>query len=83
LDTPRNDVANPFPEVMPMTFSFDPTLDPAGYADCVLDSADDYEPYGCGRLELQPVVGDQAERNRAFDWVIEAQILADSSMVGC
>ncbi|MCG6940335.1 MAG: hypothetical protein LJE69_03680 [Thiohalocapsa sp.] len=62
---------------------YDPTLDPAGYADCVLDSSDDYEPYGYAPPELQLVDIAQQPRNRAFDHVIEAQLLAHSGMVGC
>jgi hypothetical protein len=62
---------------------YDPTLDPAGYANCVLDSGDDYEPYGYAQPELQlaPLTPHTPEPN--FDRVIEAQLLAHSSMVGC
>jgi hypothetical protein len=64
-----------------------------GYEDCVLNSSDDYEPYGYvptevqarawsqPRLQLREVTSQQ--RNAAFDRVIEAQLLAHSSMVGC
>jgi hypothetical protein len=67
-----------------MPVSHDPSLDPFGYADSVLESADDYEPYGYARLALQPVHhAPLRERNTAFDRVIEAQLLADSGMVIC
>jgi hypothetical protein len=58
-------------------------LDPAGYADCVLDSGDDYEPYGFAPTALQLAQMTGAHRNPAFDRVIEAQLLAQSCMVGC
>jgi hypothetical protein len=60
-----------------------PNLDPAGYANCVLDSGDDYEPYGFAPTELQLAQVTRADRNPAFDRVIEAQLLAQSCMVGC
>ncbi|MFN2130673.1 MAG: hypothetical protein ACK2VD_09115 [Anaerolineae bacterium] len=62
---------------------YDPTLDAAGYADCVLDSSDDYEPYGYVRPELQLKSVAREAPNRNFDRAIEAQLLAHSSMVGC
>ncbi len=71
---------------------YDPTLDTDGYADSVLHSGDDHEPYGYAspthgfdtQARLQPIASDPIEpRNPSFDRVIEAQILADSSMVGC
>jgi hypothetical protein len=62
---------------------YDPTLDPAGYADCVLGSDDDYEPYGYARPDLELVGVDQQRHHPAFDRVIEAQLLAHGSMVGC
>jgi hypothetical protein len=72
--------------------------DSPGYEDCVMNSSDDYEPYGympaeqCQQAqEAQAVRQTQLRlaeftperRNPAFDRVIEAQILAQSSMVGC
>ncbi len=62
---------------------YDPTLDPAGYADCILDSADDYEPYGYAGPELQLTSIAPQASSPTFDRVIEAQLLAHSSMVGC
>jgi len=62
---------------------YDPTLDPAGYDDCVLGSSDDYEPYGYAPPQLQPVTLESRSRGPDFDRVIEAQLLAHSSMVGC
>lgn len=58
-------------------------LDPAGYANCVLDSGDDYEPYGFAPTGLQLAEVTRTHRNPAFDRVIEAQLLAQSGMVGC
>jgi hypothetical protein len=65
----------------------------AAYEDCVLNSSDDYEPYGYlpgeDQAWAQPLPQLQAldlvaqQRNAAFDRVIEAQLLAHSSMVGC
>ncbi|MGB5737295.1 MAG: hypothetical protein WBM40_22950 [Thiohalocapsa sp.] len=65
----------------------------AGYENCVLNSNDDYEPYGYVPTETQDRVWQQPrlqlretplqQRNPAFDRVIEAQLLASSSMVGC
>jgi hypothetical protein len=66
-----------------MRSQYRPAVDQPGYSDCVLESNDDYEPYGYASLELQPVHDLNARRNTAFDRVIEAQLLADSSMVGC
>jgi hypothetical protein len=67
--------------------------DSAGYQDCVLNSCDDYEPYGYlpadaqvsaqPQRQLQPVELVPERRNPTFDRVIEAQLLAQSSMVGC
>lgn len=70
-------------------------FDSPGYEDCVMNSNDDYEPYGylpvepedSARTLLQPQLR-QAEfvtdrHNPVFDRVIEAQILANSSMLGC
>ena len=78
-----------------------------GYEDCVMNSSDDYEPYGylspqhqqgahqqqgyreqaLPQLQLhQPAFAPEFapdQRNAAFDRVIEAQILAQSAMVGC
>jgi hypothetical protein len=62
---------------------YKPSVDQPGYSDCVLESSEDYEPYGFVSPELQPVSEINARRNTAFDRVIEAQLLADSSMVGC
>jgi len=62
---------------------YDPILDPAGYADCVLESTDDFEPYGYAAPELRLVSITPQRHNPAFDRVIEAQLLAHSSMVGC
>ncbi len=70
--------------------------DSPGYEDCVMKSNDDYEPYGYLPAEQQEQ-GAQAmrqpqlrhaeftleRRNPAFDRIIEAQILAQSRMVGC
>lgn len=65
----------------------------AGYEDCVLNSSDDYEPYGYvptevlaqswQRPRLQLLEVPPPRRNATFDRVIEAQILANSQMVGC
>jgi len=72
--------------------------DSPGYEDCVMNSSDDYEPYGylpakqhqqeqraqAMRLpQLRQAEFTPDRRNPAFDRVIEAQILAQSSMVGC
>jgi hypothetical protein len=71
---------------------YDPTLDTDGYANCVLDSADDHEPYGYAspnlgiqeQPRLQLIASEAIElRSPDFERVIEAQILSDSSMVGC
>jgi hypothetical protein len=62
---------------------YDPTLDPDGYADCVLDSSDDYEPYGYATPELRLAEITPEARSPAFDRVIEAQLLSHSGMVGC
>jgi hypothetical protein len=69
-------------EVTIMPVCYDPTLDPIGYADCVLESLDDYEPYGYARLGLQETHMGLPERTSAFDRVIEAQLLADRGLVG-
>ena len=65
----------------------------AGYEDCVLNSSDDYEPYGYVPAEASSWQAQQPQlhawalppepRKPAFDRVIEAQVLAQSSMVGC
>ena len=62
---------------------YEPSTDHAGYIDCVLESGDDYEPYGYAALELSAGGTVTQRRNTAFDRVIEAQLLADGSMVGC
>jgi hypothetical protein len=54
---------------------YDPTLDPAGYADCVLSSDDDYEPYGYAATEATLPRVLQPRDDTRFDRVIEAQIL--------
>ncbi|MGB5830877.1 MAG: hypothetical protein WBG92_02660 [Thiohalocapsa sp.] len=69
-----------------------------GYQDQVLNSSDDYEPYGYLPPESrQQALREWARRSpqlrqaefvpshpdRTFDRVIEAQLLAHSSMVGC
>ena len=66
-----------------MRSQYRPSVDQPGYSDCVLESSEDYEPYGYVSPELQPATGLDARRNTAFDRVIEAQLLGDSSMVGC
>jgi hypothetical protein len=80
-------------EEMTMRGHYDPTLDPAGYANCVLESGDDYEPYGYAvpspstpeplQPMLQTAMFDTSPNTPSFDRVIEAQILSHSSMVGC
>jgi hypothetical protein len=78
--------------------------DSHGYEDCVMNSSDDYEPYGylppenyqrqhqqqhgyreqaLPQLQLHQAEFAPDRRNAAFDRVIEAQILAQSAMVGC
>ena len=66
-----------------MRSQYKPSADQPGYSDSVLESSEDYEPYGYVSPELQPIGEVNAGRNTAFDRVIEAQLLADSSMVGC
>jgi len=71
--------------------------DSTGYEDCVMNSNDDYEPYGylpAAQYRQQQRTQDMRQpqlrlaeftpdrRNSAFDRVIEAQILAQSGMVG-
>jgi hypothetical protein len=59
--------------------------DPAGFADSVLDSYDDYEPYGFVAPPMMPVaaVRPATQRDHNRDRVIEAELLSHSSMVGC
>ena len=57
--------------------------DAAGYEVCVLDSSEDYEPYGYLSPELRQAELVTQPRNSAFERVIEAQLLAHWSMVGC
>jgi hypothetical protein len=76
-----------------MRYLYDPTLDADGYANAVLNSVDDHEPYGYaspnqGCLAAQPrlqLVSSEplGPHNPNFDRIIEVQILSDSSMVGC
>ena len=64
----------------------------AGYEDCVLNSSDDYEPYGYVPTEVQAPFWQQPQlqlqevspqqRNATFDRVIEAQLLRQQ-VVGC
>jgi len=57
--------------------------DAAGYDDCVLKSGDDYEPYGYLPPELRQVEFTPQSRGNTFDRVVEANLLAHWSMVGC
>jgi len=57
--------------------------DHSGYEDAVINSGDDYEPYG-----YLPTMGLQTMESRAgvsdaYERVIEAQLLAHWTMVGC
>ena len=57
----------------------------AGFEDSVLNSKDDYEPYGYAEPGLIPVSTGKhtASRQSVYDRVIEAEILSQSTMVGC
>jgi hypothetical protein len=59
--------------------------DPAGFADSVLDSYEDYEPYGFVAPQLMPVTATPpaTRRDQDRDRAIEAELLSHSSMVGC
>ena len=63
------------------------TFDQAGFEDSVLNSQDDFEPYGYAAPQLLPVAAAVQQGNSwrrlAHERVIEAEILSQSSMVGC
>jgi hypothetical protein len=60
------------------THTMHQSLNPFGYDESVLQSDDDFEPYGFGGQQLAPVTWalDSAPRRRDFREVIEASVLA-------
>jgi len=57
--------------------------DRSGYIDAVLDSNDDYEPYGYQHQPGMQMVESAGGADDTRDRVIEAQLLAHWTMVGC
>jgi hypothetical protein len=60
-------------------------FDQAGFADSILDSYDDFEPYGFVTPQLRPavIVPTRPVHERTRERVIEAELLNHCSMVGC
>jgi hypothetical protein len=60
-------------------------FDQAGFQESVLNSYDDFEPYGYGAPHLMPALSSHTTpRGQSVrDRVIEAEILNQSTMVGC
>jgi hypothetical protein len=60
-------------------------FDQAGFEDSILNSYEDYEPYGFVSPQLIPVgaTTHPASRDYGRDRVIESDLLAQCSMVGC
>lgn len=61
------------------------SFDQAGFEDSVLNSQDDFEPYGYAVPQLMPISAARhtSFRQAVYDRVIEAEILSQSTMVGC